>query len=165
MATLDTVVGVKSITTDADEPVPTRGTLHVTGPTASVFDDPGNAETIFNLASLEGTPGSAVTSEQLEADVLRLDIDGQDAANVVRLTIGESLAIHSIAKPTIAGNPRKTLVLLQGGEGRLELKHQSMSASADERLVAPGAASYFLLQNSSIDVLYDSVGDRWMVIP
>lgn len=166
MAYLDGAIGIKEITTESSDPVPTRGTMHVTGPTASVRDDPEAKETVLNIASFDGLASSAVTTV-ITDDVIVLDLEGQDAARVIRVTISESHAVHGIAPPTGAGEPRKTMVVLQGpvSVGRLELKHQSVSAPAGSRMSCPGMASYFLLHDSSIDLLYDATSNVWRVVP
>lgn len=163
MSLLDGAVGVKNITTASDDPVPTRGTLHVSGPSASVRDDPDAGETVLTLSSLEGSVAASVTSDVLSAPVITLDLDGQDIANVVRILISQSIAIHGIAAPTADGATRKTLLALASA-GRLELKHQSSSSPAGTRIAAPGAASYFMLDGASIDVVYDGAANVWRVV-
>lgn len=163
MSLLDGVVGVKQVTTAEGDPVPTRGTLHVSGPGASVRDDSDAEETILSLSSLEGSVATSVTSEVLNAPVTTLDLEGQDIATVVRILISQSIAIHGIAAPTVDGSARKTLLALASA-GRLELKHQSGSSPAGTRISAPGAASYFMLDGASIDVVYDGAASVWRVV-
>lgn len=163
MSLLDGAVGVKNITTASDDPVPTRGTLHVSGPSASVRDDPDAEETVLTLSSLEGSVATSVTSDNLSDDVITLDLEGQDIATVMRVLITQSLAIHGIAAPTADGATRKTLLSLNAS-GRLELKHQSGSSPAGTRIAAPGAASYFMLDGASIDVVYDGAANVWRVV-
>lgn len=165
MAALDGVVGIKSITTDNETDMPTRGTLHVTGPRVSARDDPDNFETVVNLASAEGTPALSVTTDELTEDVVTLDLEDQDAANVVRVVLGESVAVHGMAAPTSEGNPRKTLMVTQASAVRLEIKHRSTESPAGTRFVCPGTFPYFLLPDSSIDLLYNAIADEWMVVP
>lgn len=169
MSFLDRVVGIKAITTDGVSTVPTRGTLHFSGPAATVRDDPDAEETVLALGSPEGAAAYAVTTESLDADVLTLTesgLTGLDAANVVRFVIADDVAVHGMEAPTAGGNPRKTFVLLQGaGANRLELKHMSASTAATARFACPGGASYFLLDSSSIDVLYDATSGVWRLIP
>lgn len=165
MSVLDGVVGVKQVTTDDGNQVPTRGVLHVVGPTATVVDNPDESETILILSSSDGAPATAFTPDPLDAEVFVLDGDGLDASSVVRLETTEPTALHGIEPPSPAGNPRKTLVLLQQSEGYLELVHGSASAPLGKRLACPGGFSYNLLPDCSLDILYDAIALVWRVIP
>jgi hypothetical protein len=163
---LDGAVGIKQITTDEGNLVPTRGTLHAKGPAFTVRDDPDAAETVLTLASTDGgAVATAFTPDPFSADVTTLDGDGLDLAGVIRIEITTSLALHGIEPPTVDGQPRKALLLMQPSTGRLELKHGSSSAAAGKRLACPGGASYFVLPDGNVDLLYDFVGAVWRVIP
>ena len=165
MSVLDGVVGVKQITTDDGNPVPTRGILHIVGATATVVDNVDDAETILILSTTDGAPATAFTPDPIEDDVVVLDGEGLDLANVVRLMLTNTIAMHGLAPPSPAGNPRKTLLIRQGSIGHLEIKHGSATAPAGKRFACPGGFSYRMLPDTAIDVLYDESSSVWRVVP
>lgn len=168
MSFLDGLIGIKQVTADGADPVPTRDTLHVAGVGIILTDDPDAEETVLTFGASGSTPSETITVDPpLEDDVTLFDPDGFDGADLVRIiTASEDvIAIHGAAEPSITGDPRKTLAYANGSGFAIKLKHLSSTATAHARFSCPLGVDYTLAQYSSIDMLYDATSHLWRLLP
>lgn len=168
MSFLDGMIGIKQVTADGADPVPTRDTLHVAGDGIVLTDDPDAQETVLSFGSSGSTPSATITTDPpLDDDVTLFDPAGFDGADLVRIITAaeDAISIHGAAEPSVTGDPRKTLVFANGSGFDIVLKHLSSTATAHARFSCPLGVDYVLAQYSSIDMLYDATSHLWRLLP
>lgn len=162
MSHLDGSLGIRSVQSDSSDPVPVRDTFHFVG-LVTVEDDADNGETIVTFTQSEDAP-APVTLPTWSEDQEEIAHDDLDLANLLRMSTTTAVNVYGMTPPTSSGVFRKTLVLISGEH--IVIKNQSTTeTTAAGRFVCPFDLDYELAVNSSIDVVYDAVAQRWRLIP
>ena len=80
----------------------------------------------------------------------------------VRITGATATALQGVTAP--ASGQNKRLLIHNVASSDVTLKHQNVGASAINRIITPDAADLPVAQNSSIEIIYDDVQSRWVVV-
>lgn len=158
MPFLDDLIGIHDLQVNGGALLPRRSVLNVIGTGVTAVDNPTDGSTDLTLPTATG--GATITAPVLSASVNNYSPTGHSGAAVERWSCGSTP--RAVTGLDSNGQPRP--MIINYGTAAITLSHQGGSSSAANRFVCPGGVDYELPGGGCVELVRDTVSDRWRVV-
>jgi hypothetical protein len=159
MPFLEDLIGIHDLTVNGGSPLPRRSILNIVGNGVTAADNPSTGATDLTLPTTAG--GATITAPTLSSNADDFAPAGYSTAAVIRVSASTAVSITGLSDGVQSGvRP----VLMNVGSFTITLPHQSGSSTNTYRFVCPGGSSYALDPNGTVELVRDTVSNRWRVV-
>lgn len=159
MPFLDDLIGVHDIQVNGGAALPRRAVLNVIGTGVTAVDNPNTGATDLTLPTT--VAGSTVTPFQLLTSTNDYAPAGVANAAVQRWTAAGPLTVTGLVFGT---GYLERPVIMNVGPFAITLAHQSTSSATSNRFVCPGNVNYVLGAGGAVELVRDTISDRWRLV-
>lgn len=162
MSFLDDLPGIRDLQWEDEQLQPRRSVLRFIG-AVTVADNAalGSTDITFDVPTVVGSLES-FTADQ--PSYVQFGVDWAEAphATLMRLSLASNVTVYGLLATLL---PRLILVNLSNNY-TLTLEHESAQPGVDpsDRILCPGLVSYVLGLGNSVELVRDTVSQRWRVV-
>lgn len=159
MPFLEDLIGIHDLTVNGGAALPRRSVLNIVGNGVTAADNPSTGATDLTLPTTAG--GATITAPTLSSNADDFAPAGYSTAAVIRVSASTPVSITGLSDGVQSGvRP----VLMNVGSFTITLPHQAGSSANTSRFVCPGGSSYALDPNGTVELVRDTVANRWRIV-
>jgi hypothetical protein len=159
MPFIDDLIGIHDLQVNGGTLLPRRSVINIIGSGVTAADNPTLGTTDLVLPTSAG--GSTISPAALVANANDYSPPGYSTASVIRVTSTTTVNITGLNDGAQASvRP----VLMNVGSNAITLVHQSSASQTTYRFICPGGTNYTLDAGSTVELVRDTVANRWRVV-